>query len=82
MTSIVGVTGGASGIGAAICRELAQRGHRVVVTDVDEAGARALADTLPGAHAHALDVSSTAACREAVAAIQRGRVAHGAIPGH
>jgi NAD(P)-dependent dehydrogenase (short-subunit alcohol dehydrogenase family) len=71
MTSIVGVTGGASGIGAAICRELAQRGHRVVVTDVDEAGARALADTLPGAHAHALDVSSTAACREAVAAIER-----------
>ena len=71
MTSIVGVTGGASGIGAAICRELAQRGHRVVVTDVDEAGARALAATLPGAHAQALDVSSTAACREAVAAIER-----------
>jgi NAD(P)-dependent dehydrogenase (short-subunit alcohol dehydrogenase family) len=71
MTSIVGVTGGASGIGAAICRELAQRGHRVVVTDVDEAGARALASTLPGAHSQALDVSSTAACREAVAAIER-----------
>jgi NAD(P)-dependent dehydrogenase (short-subunit alcohol dehydrogenase family) len=38
---------------------------------VDEAGARALASTLPGAHAQALDVSSTAACREAVAAIER-----------
>ena len=71
MTSIVGVTGGASGIGAAICTELAQRGHRVVVTDVDEVGARALASTLPGAYAQALDVSSTAACREAVAAIER-----------
>jgi meso-butanediol dehydrogenase/(S,S)-butanediol dehydrogenase/diacetyl reductase len=71
MTSIVGVTGGASGIGAAICAELATRGHTVVVTDVDEAGARTLAAKLPGAQARALDVSSAAACREAVAAIER-----------
>jgi meso-butanediol dehydrogenase / (S,S)-butanediol dehydrogenase / diacetyl reductase len=71
MTSIVGVTGGASGIGAAICAELAARGHTVVVTDVDEAGARALAAKLPGAQARALDVASAAACREAVAAIER-----------
>lgn len=47
MTSIVGVTGGASGIGAAICTELAARGHTVVVTDVDAAGAAALAEKLP-----------------------------------
>jgi|AntRauMinimDraft_4_1070384.scaffolds.fasta_scaffold00704_8 NAD(P)-dependent dehydrogenase (short-subunit alcohol dehydrogenase family) len=33
------VTGGASGIGAATCRVLAERGADVVVADVDEAGA-------------------------------------------
>ena len=71
MTSIVGVTGGASGIGAAICRELAERGHTVVVTDVDEAGARALAAHLPAAHACALDVTDAAACAHAVAVIER-----------
>ena len=42
MNEIAVVTGGASGIGAAICRELAARGHRVVVTDVDAEGAAAL----------------------------------------
>jgi NAD(P)-dependent dehydrogenase (short-subunit alcohol dehydrogenase family) len=36
------VTGGASGIGAALCRELAARGAFVVVTDRDEAGAQAI----------------------------------------
>jgi NAD(P)-dependent dehydrogenase (short-subunit alcohol dehydrogenase family) len=71
MTSIVGVTGGASGIGAAICTELAGRGHTVVVTDVDEAGARALAAKLPGAHARALDVTRASACSEVVSAIEK-----------
>jgi meso-butanediol dehydrogenase / (S,S)-butanediol dehydrogenase / diacetyl reductase len=54
------VTGGASGIGAAICSMLAQRGHRVVVTDVDLAAAQALAATLPEADALALDVTQPA----------------------
>jgi meso-butanediol dehydrogenase / (S,S)-butanediol dehydrogenase / diacetyl reductase len=54
------VTGGASGIGAAICAELAQRGHRVVVTDLDAAGAQALAARLPEAVALALDVTQPA----------------------
>ena len=40
------VTGGASGIGAACARELAARGAKVVVADVDEEGAAALADEL------------------------------------
>ncbi len=70
MTSVVVVTGGASGIGAAICAELAARGHSVVVTDVDEAGAQALAARLRGAHARGLDVTSASACRDTVAAIE------------
>ncbi len=40
------VTGAAAGIGAAIARELAARGHRVAVTDIDEARAAALAQEL------------------------------------
>jgi 3-hydroxybutyrate dehydrogenase len=42
------VTGGASGIGAAIVRALAARGAKVVVADVDDAGATALADEVGG----------------------------------
>lgn len=71
MTSIVGVTGGASGIGAAICTELAARGHTVVVTDVDAARAAALAEKLPGAYARPLDVTCATACRDVVAGIER-----------
>ncbi len=37
------VTGGASGIGRAICQRLAADGHRVIIADIDRTGA---ADTL------------------------------------
>lgn len=43
------VTGAARGIGAAIARLAAERGHRVGVLDVDGDGARAVAAELPGA---------------------------------
>ncbi|HET9229547.1 MAG TPA: SDR family oxidoreductase [Thermoanaerobaculia bacterium] len=42
--SIAVVTGGASGIGRELCEEMARRGAVVVVTDVDEDGARAVAE--------------------------------------
>ncbi|SEN15216.1 SDR family oxidoreductase [Cryobacterium sp. TMT1-3] len=42
------VTGGASGIGAAVVRALAARGAHVVVADIDTAGATALADEVGG----------------------------------
>lgn len=50
------VTGGASGIGRATCEALAAQGAHVVVTDVDEAAGRDVADAVGGDFAH-LDVS-------------------------
>jgi 3-oxoacyl-[acyl-carrier protein] reductase len=58
------VTGGAGGIGVAICRQLAAAGHRVAVTDLDLSAARDVAAGLPphpdGHAAFALDVSNEA----------------------
>ena len=54
------VTGGASGIGAACARELAARGARVVVADVDPDGAKRLADEL-GGEAWVVDLADTRA---------------------
>jgi 3-oxoacyl-[acyl-carrier protein] reductase len=45
---VVAVTGGASGFGAAACRRFAAEGASVVVADIDEHGARAVADELGG----------------------------------
>jgi len=50
------VTGGAGGIGAALCRELASKGAKVVVSDLDLAGAEAVATEINGL-AVACDVS-------------------------
>ena len=66
------VTGGASGIGAAICRRLAQGGARVVVADYDGVAAQALADTLGDALAITLDVADA----QAVQAMVDATVAH------
>jgi meso-butanediol dehydrogenase/(S,S)-butanediol dehydrogenase/diacetyl reductase len=49
------VTGAGSGIGAAIARELAGRGHHVVVTDIDVGAAEGVAGEISGTPA-ALDV--------------------------
>ncbi len=60
------VTGGASGIGRATCRRLASEGAKVVVADLDETGAKAVAEEI-GGDARALDVGDPAAWSEAVA---------------
>ena len=42
------VTGGGGGLGAGTARALAARGAKVAVLDVNEAGARAVADEIGG----------------------------------
>jgi 3-hydroxybutyrate dehydrogenase len=54
------VTGGASGIGAACARELAARGAVVSVADLDEIGAKAVAEDI-GGKAWTVDLSDVAA---------------------
>ena len=56
MTRTALLTGGASGFGAEVARQLVRRGDRVVLVDVDEQGGQALADEL-GAHFLRADVS-------------------------
>jgi NAD(P)-dependent dehydrogenase (short-subunit alcohol dehydrogenase family) len=60
------VTGGAAGIGAATARALAERGATVVIVDVDERNARAVAAELPGASVVQADVSSAESISDAV----------------
>lgn len=71
------VTGGASGLGRALCEELGRRGAVVVVADVDEAGAREVASGVGGkATAAALDVRDAAAVRRL---IEGTAAAHGRL---
>lgn len=64
------VTGGASGIGSATCEALAGRGAHVVVTDIDEAAGRDVADAVGGDFAR-LDVSDRDAWTRVVSGIVR-----------
>lgn len=71
------ITGGASGIGAAVARRLVSDGGYVHLLDRNEQGARALAAELaPQASVHVLDASDEAAMMEAAATIE----ADGAFP--
>ena len=65
------VTGGASGIGAATCRELARAGAQVLVADLNLAAAEALASELPHARAVAMDVTDAASITAAMRTIDR-----------
>ncbi|MES1240901.1 MAG: SDR family oxidoreductase [Acidobacteriota bacterium] len=74
------VTGAASGLGRALSEEMARRGAVVVVTDLDEAGARAVADGIVAsggrASAAALDVSRADDVRRVV---EEAAAAHGRL---
>jgi NAD(P)-dependent dehydrogenase (short-subunit alcohol dehydrogenase family) len=55
------VTGGARGLGAAVCRELARDGASLVVADLNFSGAQSVAESLHGkARALKLDVTAEA----------------------
>jgi len=74
MSRIAVVTGGASGLGAAICRHLADAGRRVGVLDVNVDAARDLADSLRAAGSQAIaaavDVSDRSAVDDALAKVR------------
>jgi NAD(P)-dependent dehydrogenase (short-subunit alcohol dehydrogenase family) len=67
------VTGGASGLGAEVVRQLVQGGARVTILDVNIEGAQALAKEV-GGHAAACDITDTASVEAALAS---ARAAHG-----
>jgi len=68
---VILVTGGASGIGQGIVLAAAAAGARVAVLDFNEAGARQVAASVPGARAYRVDVSDAQAlvdvCAQVVA---------------
>lgn len=65
------VTGGATGIGAAICRALSRAGVRVAVTDLDGARAAQTAAALENAVSFALDVTKRESVDAAFAAAEK-----------
>lgn len=58
------VTGGASGIGAATCRELNRAGAEVIVADINLSAARSLARDLNGGSAIGMDVTNSTSVQE------------------
>jgi NAD(P)-dependent dehydrogenase (short-subunit alcohol dehydrogenase family) len=67
---IAAVTGGASGIGEAICIRLAEEGARIAVLDLNLEGAELTAGLAGGGLAVQADVSDSAAVDAAVARVE------------
>jgi 2-keto-3-deoxy-L-fuconate dehydrogenase len=63
------ITGGASGIGAATCRELTRAGAHVLIADLNLPAAQALAAELPNAKPVEMDVTDAASIAHAFSAI-------------
>jgi len=66
MTRVAVVTGGASGMGEAICHELGRHGHKVAVLDVDASAAERVTEDLRSHGVTALAVSADVTTRAAV----------------
>lgn len=73
--SVALITGGASGFGAEVARQLVRRGDSVVLLDVDEAGGTAVAEEV-GGHFLRCDVSSY---DEVLAATEAAEQVHGRL---
>jgi 3-oxoacyl-[acyl-carrier protein] reductase len=67
---VAAVTGGGSGIGAAICRRLAEEGAIVAVLDLSVERAQEIADELPRAAAVGADVSDSGSVEKAVTRVE------------
>jgi 2-keto-3-deoxy-L-fuconate dehydrogenase len=65
------VTGGASGIGEATCRELARAGASVIVADLNLEKAQGLAASLPNAKAVHMDVTKSDSIQRVAAELER-----------
>jgi len=65
------VTGGASGIGEATCKELARAGASVIVADLNLEKAQALAASLPNAKAVHMDVTKSDSIQRVAAELER-----------
>ena len=66
VTRVAVVTGGGSGIGAAACHELARRGNRVAVLDINGDAAQRVADELKALGSTAVGLEADVTDREAV----------------
>ena len=66
MTRVAVVTGGASGMGEAICHELGRRGHKVAVLDVNASAAERVTEDLRAEGVTALAVPADVTNRPAV----------------
>jgi NAD(P)-dependent dehydrogenase (short-subunit alcohol dehydrogenase family) len=66
------VTGGASGIGAAIAAALSAKGARIAVVDLNESGAGGVAGELPGSRGFACNVADPDSVNGAVDAVLGG----------
>jgi meso-butanediol dehydrogenase/(S,S)-butanediol dehydrogenase/diacetyl reductase len=64
------VTGGATGIGLAICKALASEGVRVAIADLDETAARKAASAIEGALFFPIDVSRRTSVEQCFAAVE------------
>jgi len=65
------VTGGASGIGAAVAIRLSNEGAKVAIADINFEGARSLASELPGAIAVDMDVTNVDSIHNALKIINQ-----------
>ena len=71
------ITGAGKGLGQAIAERFGQAGATVVVSDINEAAARKVAENIPGATAHTCDVRDEEQVKGLVDAAIKEKMASG-----